>query len=412
VSFVHAGLAPLRERPFRLLFFGRTLSGIGDAIVPVALTFAVLDLGDATDLGLVLGSSSAARVVFLVVGGVWADRLPRQLVMMASDVVRALVQALLALAFFTDAIAIWQLALGSALFGASGAFFNPASTGLVPQLVSRERLQEANALLGLARSAIEVFGPVVSGVVVATLGFGIVFAVDAMSFVASFGCLAAMRLPRAIERGERRSVLAEAIDGLRVVRERRWITAGLVCDLVFNLAFAAYFVLGPVVYEQHFDGPRDWGLAMTAAGVGAIVGGLLVLRLRPARPLRAAYIFSFVTPAVLLALAVPLSLAVVVAGSLLISIAAVLVNTFWATMEQQHVPAAYLSRVDSLGWMISLVAFPIGSVVAGPLSDAIGVGATLVAAAALMTIGLAAALSVRDFRELRRLDDEPAAEAV
>ena len=396
MSFVHAGLAPLRERPFRLLFFGRTLSGIGDAIVPVALTFAVLDLGDATDLGLVLGSSSAARVVFLLVGGVWADRLPRQLVMMASDVVRALVQAL--------------LALGSVLFGAAGAFFQPASTGLVPQLVSRERLQEANALLGLARSAIEVFGPVVSGIVVATLGFGIVFAVDAMSFVASLGCLAAMRLPRAIERGERRSVLAEAIDGLRVVRERRWITAGLVCDLVFNLAFAAYFVLGPVVYEQHFDGPRDWGLAMTAAGVGAIVGGLLVLRLRPARPLRAAYIFSFVTPAVLLALAVPLSLPVVVAGSLLISIAAVLVNTYWATMEQQHVPAAYLSRVDSLGWMISLVAFPIGSVLAGPLSDAIGVGATLVAAAALMTIGLAAALSVRDFRELRRLDDDTTTE--
>ena len=180
----------------------RTLSGIGDAIVPVALTFAVLDLGDATDLGLVLGSSSAARVVFLVAGGVWSDRLPRQLVMMASDVVRAAVQALIAVAFFTDSIQVWQLAVQLAVFGAAGAFFQPASTGLVPRLVSRQRLQEANALLGLARSGIEVFGPVVSGLVVATLGFGIVFAVDAASFVASFLCLAAMRLPRTVERGK------------------------------------------------------------------------------------------------------------------------------------------------------------------------------------------------------------------
>ena len=409
MSFVQAGFAPLRERPFRLLFFGRSLSAVGDAIVPVALTFAVLDLGDATDLGLVLGSSSLARVVFLVAGGVWADRLPRQLVMMAADVVRAAVQALLAVAFFTDSIRIWQLAVGSALFGAAGAFFNPASTGLVPELVSRERLQEANALLGLARSAIEVFGPVVSGIVVATLGFGVVFAVDAASFVASFACLAAMRLPRRLRRRERTSMLAEAIDGLRVVRERRWIVAALSCDLVFNFAFAAYFVLGPVVFEQHFDGARDWGIAMTGAAIGGIVGGLVVLRFRPSRPLFAAYVFSFVTPLQLLALAVPLPLPAIVAGAMLVVVALVLVNTYWATMEQQHVPAAYLSRVDSLGWMISLVAFPLGAVVAGPLAGAIGVGPTLVGAAALMAAGVAGALSVRDFRELRRLDDRPGA---
>jgi len=409
VSFLHAGLAPLRERQFRLLFFGRTLSGVGDAIVPVALTFAVLDLGDATDLGLVLGSGSLSRVVFLVVGGVWADRLPRQLVMMAADVARAVVQALLAVAFFVDAIEIWQLALGSAVFGAAGAFFNPASTGLVPQLVSRERLQEANALLGLARSGIEVFGPVVSGLVVATLGFGVVYAVDSVSFVASFLCLAAMRLPRAIERGERRSILAEAIDGLRLVRERRWIVAGLITDLVFNFALAAYFVLGPVVFEEHFDGARDWGIAMTAAAIGGIIGGLAVLRFRPARPLYAAYVFSFVTPLMLFALAVPLPLPPLVVGALLVSIAMVLVNTFWATMEQEHIPAAYLARVDSLLWMASLVAFPLGSVVVGPISDAIGVGPTLAGAAALMVASIVAALSVRDFRELRRLDADVAA---
>jgi len=143
----------LRERPFRLLWMGRTLSSVGDALVPVATTFAVLDLGDASDLGLVLGAYMTSRMLFVVVGGVWADRLPRQLVMVAADVVRAVVQAVIALAFFTDMIAVWQLALSSAVFGIASAFFGPASTGLVPQLVTPGRLQEANALLGLSRNA-------------------------------------------------------------------------------------------------------------------------------------------------------------------------------------------------------------------------------------------------------------------
>ncbi len=402
-----ASFEPLRERPFRLLFFGRTLSGVGDAIVPLALTFAVLELGNATDLGIVLGTGSAARVIFLVAGGVWGDRLPRQLVMMAADVLRAAVQALIALAFFTDAIQIWQLAVGSALFGTASAFFNPASTGLVPQLVSRERLQEANALLGLSESAIRVFGPVASGVLVATLGFGVVFAVDAISFVASFLCLAAMRLPRAIQLRERTSMLADALAGLRIVRERRWIVAGLACDIVFNLALASYFVLGPVIFEEYFGGARDWGLMMTAGAIGGLLGGLVVLRLKPSRPFFVAYVVSFVTPIQLIALAAPLPLAVLVVGSMLVFVAIVLVNTYWDTMMQQHVPAEYLSRVDSLAWMIALVAFPIGLAVVGPLSSSIGAEATLIASGLLAAAGLIGTLSVRDFRNLRRLDERP-----
>ncbi len=402
-----ASFEPLRERPFRLLFFGRTLSGVGDAIVPLALTFAVLELGNATDLGIVLGIGSAARVIFLVAGGVWGDRLPRQLVMMAADVLRAVVQTLIALAFFTDTIQVWHLAVGAALFGTASAFFNPASTGLIPQLVSRERLQEANALLGLSESAIRVFGPVASGVLVATLGFGVVFAIDAFSFVASFACLAAMRLPRAIQLRARTSMFADALAGWKVVRERRWIVAGLSCDIVFNLALASYFVLGPVIFEEHFDGARDWGLMMTAGAIGGLLGGLVVLRLKPSKPLFVAYLVSFVTPLQLIALALRVPLAVLIVGSMLVVVAMVFVNTYWETMQQQHVPAEYLSRVDSLGWTIALVAFPIGMVVAGPVSSAIGTEATLIGSGLLAAAGLVGTLSVRDFRELRRLDEQP-----
>ena len=407
-----ASLGPLRERPFRLLFFGRTLSGVGDAIVPVALTFAVLKHGSATDLGIVLGCEWGGRLLFLLAGGVWADRLPRQLVMIGADVLRGSVQALVAVAFFTNSIRIWELAVAALLLGIGASFFNPASTGLVQSIVSPGRLQEANALLGLSRSAIDVAGPALSGAIVATLGFGVVFAVDAASFAASLVCLAAMRLPTRVERPERRSMVTEALEGLRAVRERRWMVAGLCGDVVFNFAFAAYFVLGPTVVKAHFGGARDWGVIMTVASIGSVVAGAVVLRAKPRHPLRIGYAGGLVVPAVLLALAVPLPLPVLALGAGLVFFNVVVVNTFWVTMEQQHVPPELISRVDSLSWVVSVLVLPVGLVVVGPIADAVGVGTTLVGAAALGAASVLGILSVRDVRDLERLDvgDDPAAE--
>lgn len=399
---LHGGsLDPLRERPFRLLFLGRTLSGVGDAIVPVAITFAVLDIGDATDLGIVLGSGGVAQVLFLMVGGVWADRLPRQLVMMAADIARAVVQALIAAAFFIGTIEVWQLALASGVFGAASAFFNPASTGLIPQIVSAERLQEANALLSLSRSAINVFGPAVSGVVVATLGFGVVFAVDAATFIASFVFLAAMRLPHAIDRVKRQSMVTDALEGLRVVRERRWMVVTLCSDFVFNIALAAFFVLGPVVVEEQFDGARDWGFVMTIGAIGGLLGGAFALRFKPQRPLLFGYLIAFVTPIELLILAPPLPLAIVMIGAGLLFFEIVVFNTLYATMQQQHVPAEALSRVDSLGWTVSLIGFPLAMFAVGPLSSWIGVETTLILSSLIGALATLGALASRDVRNLR-----------
>lgn len=230
-----SSLEVLREREFRLLWLGGSLSSIGDALVPVAAAFAVLEIGTATDLGIVLGAYMGGRLVFTLVGGVWADRLPRRLIMIASDAVRAAVQAVLALAFFTDAIEVWHLAVGSTIFGISGAFFGPASTGLIPQIVSAGRIQEANALRGMSRNVIELFGPAAAGVLVATAGYAVVYVVDAASFVASLACLALMRplgaaaresaelphrRPRGRPRGSRAPVDARDADR-RPVRELR-----------------------------------------------------------------------------------------------------------------------------------------------------------------------------------------------
>ncbi len=403
-----ASLGPLRERPFRLLFLGRTLSAVGDSIVPVATTFAVLKLGTTTDLGIVLGIGSGTRVVFLVAGGVWADRLPRQLVMMTSDLVRAVVQALIALAFFAGAVHVWQLAAASAVFGLAGAFFNPASTGLIPSVIAADQLQEANALLGLSRGILEVSGPAVAGVIVATLGFGVVFGVDSASFVASLLCLAAMRLPAAIERMVGRSMLSEAREGLRVILESRWMVAGLTCDLVTNFSLAILFVLSAAVVKAHFAGARDWGLILTAGAIGGLIGSAAAVRIKPARPLLVTYVTAFAIPVQLLVYVPPLPFAVLLVGSVVLFWQITFGNALWATMEQQYVPGEALSRVDSLLWLGSLVVFPIGLAAAGPIAAAIGTRAALILGAAVATAAIAGALSVRDVRELRRREIEPA----
>lgn len=324
--------------------------------------------------------------------------------MMGSDALRAVVQTLIALAFFVGNIHIWELAAGSAVFGFASAFFNPASTGLIPSIVPAEHLQEANALIGLSRGILDTTGPAVAGVIVLTLGYGVVFAVDAASFVASFLCLAAMRLPAAIERVAGRSMLREAREGLREVAARRWMVAGLACDLVVNVALAILFVLPPAIVKAHYRGSLGWGFILTAGAIGGLLGSAFALRYKPARPLLVTYLTAFVIPLALLAYVPPMPYVVLLLGSTLLFWQISLGNAFWATMEQQHVPRESLARVDSLLWLGSLVVYPIGLAAAGPIASAIGTRETLILAAALAAVAVTGALAVRDVRELRRVE--------
>src|SRR3954447_17023837 len=159
---------PLRERPFLLLWIGRTGSTFGVSLAPVALAFAVLEVGGgASGIGFVLASFSAAQVAFLLVGGVWADRLPRRVVMLTCDAVRAVVDAFIAFALLTGEMRLWMFVVTAAVFGAASAFFLPAASGLVPETVSPERLQQANGLLSISQTSTRIFGPAISGVIVA-----------------------------------------------------------------------------------------------------------------------------------------------------------------------------------------------------------------------------------------------------
>ena len=257
----------LRQRNFLLLFLGQATSTIGDRIVYVALALYVTDIGSPTDVGIVLAAATFPLVAFLLFGGVWADRLPRHKVMIATDLARFALHALLAALIFTDAIEIWHLVVIEALFGSAEAFFRPAYTGLVPQTVPEERIQDAKAATGALETVAEFAGPALATALVLGLGAGWAFALDALTFLVSAAFLLGVR-PR--ERGvaePRQSVLVELREGWVEVRSRAWVWVTLVVfSLALLLCFAPYTTLGPTVAEEEFGSTGVYGLLAAATG--------------------------------------------------------------------------------------------------------------------------------------------------
>ena len=397
-------LGALEERPFRLLWIGQAASAAGDALVPVALAFAVLGLrGSASDLGLVLAAFTVARAGLIIVGGVWADRLPRQLVMLAADLVRAAVQGAVAVLLISGRAELWQLVVTAVLSGAASAFFMPAATGLVPDTVSPARLQQANALMGLTRSVIGIGGPIVSGLVVAGFGAGWVFAVDSVSYVVSAGFLAALRIPATRPKEARESFARELAGGWRELRSRTWVWASIVYFSIWNLAIAPFFVLGPLVFERELGGASSWGLNGTGAAIGGVVGGAIALRFRPRRPLTAAYALLAVSALQPALLTFPAPVWMLAAAAALAVNNLVIGNTLWLTVLQERIPRDAISRVSAYDWMGSLVFMPVGYAVAGPLAGAIGIDTTLWITAAILLGSNVAISAVPSIRRLERL---------
>jgi MFS family permease len=380
-------LGPLSEPQFRLLWIGQTTSAVGDGLTFLAIAFAVLHIGGkATDLGLVFAAFFAAYVSFVLIGGVWADRLPRQLVMVAADVLRAVVQVIIGLLLWTGEAHVWQLAIGVAVYGAASAFFQPASTGLIPQTVSAGRLQQANALMSISRNAGSVLGPPVSGLIVAFAGPATVFLIDAATFGISAVSLLLLKPMGRVSSEDRQSFLAELAGGWREVVARPWIAAALVAWGIGNASGAAFFILGPVIAERQLGGAAAWGLILTGGAIGGVIGGLLALRIRPRRPLRVGFAIMSLVALEPLSLVGPAPVLFIACAFLLGFGAGELANTWWYTLLQQHVPEHARSRVSSYDWLVSFIFQPLGFLAVGPLSEAFGFTATLVGAASLLLV--------------------------
>jgi MFS family permease len=394
---------PLRERPFRLLWLARTGSSVGDSLIPVALIWTVgHDLhGGPSGLGIVLAANLIGGGLVTLAGGVWADRLPRRKVMIGADLMRVATQSTTAALLFSNAAHVWQLAVLQGCAGASAGFFNPASLALVPQTVSGERLQEANALIAFSQSATRIFGPSLSGLVIAFAGAGWVFSVDAGSFLFSVVFVAAMRVaPHARPVAQR--FWTDLADGWREVRRHRWLTAGFLGYAVGNIGIGAYIVVGGLVVIDNLGGAWAWGMILGAAACGATVGGVIAYRIRPAHPVAAAFAIWTLTALPPLALIRPLPLPAVMAAAFAFGGSILVGNTLWETAMQQEVRPDRLARVASFDTLLSICLMPAGQLLAGVFQAGIGVRATLLLAAMLMCLpNLAVVAFVREVREVR-----------
>jgi MFS family permease len=400
---------PFREREFVLLFLARTTSVAGSAFANVALAFAVLELtGSKADLGYVLAARSVPQVVFLLVGGIWADRLPRNRVMVGSNVVSGLSQAAIAALLLAGHAQISHLIVLAAINGASSAFFFPAAAGIVPQTVPRRMLQSANALLRVGMNASIIGGAALGGLVVAATSPGVGIALDAGTFFLAALFTAFMRIPTSL-RMEGSNFVAELADGWREFSSRPWLWAiVLQFGFVNAVESGSEYVLGPAIAKDHFGGAAAWGLILTAQSLGLVAGGVALLRLRPRRILLAATLGFLLTVPFLLALAVPIHLAGVVVAAGLAGIGLEVFQVLWETAMQQEIPQEKLSRVSSYDALGSFVLMPLGLAVAGPVAEVIGTRQTLLGAATISLTATLAVLLVRDVRTItRREDAEP-----
>jgi len=375
------------------------MSGLGDAITPIALALAVVQAtGSATDLGLVLAAAAVPRLLLVLAGGVWADRMPRQFVMLSADVVNLLVQFTIGLELLGGAVRIGHLVVLSAFSGAASAFFMPAADGLIPATVDEDRLQQANALTQSSRQAGRVLGPMIATSLVVTAGAGWAFLFDAATFAVSIGTLALLRVRH--EPAPRAGFWAELAGGWTEMRRHRWYWTNLITHAIWNLIGACYNTLGPLVAVTVLGGAVAWGVITQGGALGAMAGAVLALRIRPHRPLVVCnLVLSIIgVPLVLLAAHAPPALIAVTTGLAFGGLA--FMNTVWLTVVQQRIPARALSRVMAYDWLTSLGLTPLGLAVAGPLGATFGVSRTLVGAAVLVVLGCLLVLAVPDVRRL------------
>jgi MFS family permease len=402
-------LGPLAEREFRLLFFGQTISRLGSAMAPIGLAFAVLNTlhGSASELGIVLACRAVATIVLLLVGGVWADRLPRHLVMVTTNVISGAIQAIVAALILTGHARIWELAVLAFLNGASTAFFFPASAGIVPQTVPPERQQQANAALRLGINSTHIAGAALGGLLVAGTSPGWAIAADAATFGLAAAVIGAMNLPPGL-RMHGSTVVRELREGWSDFWSRGWLWAIVLQFGVVN-AFesGALGVLGPGVANAHFGGAAAWGVILAATVVGNVLSGLVMLRWRPRRILLTATLAVFPMSLPLLALARPAPLALVIAAGFIAGFSVEIFGVLWDTSMQQEIPQEKLSRLYSYDALGSWGLMPVALAVLGPVASTIGSRATLFACAALIIGATLPVLLSRDVRHLERRTAQP-----
>ena len=400
----------LRERNFRYLFLARTISFFGTNLAPIAVAFAVLGLtNSATDVGLAFAAWTLAQISTLLVGGVVGDRLPRQLVMSGSDSANVVVRTTMGLLLVTGHAQVWQLVALQAVGGCATAFYSPASSGLVPQTVPAASLQQANAMMNIARYAAFPLGAAAGGAIVATIGAGYALLLDGATYATSAALLTRLRLAAASAKGAARNFARELAEGWHAFTEHTWVwlLTGWIA-LYFLITYAPFFVLGPYVAKQSMGGAGAWATVVTGEAIGALLGGFVALRFQPSRSMLVIGLVFMVTAIQSVLLAVTAPFWVIAVAAVLAGFAFSFGSIVWETCLQQRIEPDKLARVSAYNWMGGMAFLPAGYALAGPVSDAIGISTTLWIGAAWIVVSTLAVLSVSSVRDFQ-MHDEPLA---
>jgi MFS family permease len=388
-------------RDFRLLAAGQALSWLGNGFQTIALAVAVvLTGGGPGDLGLVMASSVLAMLACTLFGGVWADRVQPQLVMVLSDLVRCAAVSAMAIMFGTGHRSLPLLCALAAVSAGAGSFFSPAMTALKPMVATAERRQSVNATLGLLQTTCSVIGPAAGGVVVAAFGATTGFAVNAVSFVASMATVLLIRAR--VRRAPHQTMRHEMAEGWAEIRRRDWLLSGVLAATVYHVANGVVLVLIQVVAIRDLGGASAAGLIAAAEGFGGVVGAAIALRYKPARPLRAGWLALLLMPLWVLAYVWPGVLAAVLIGAVLGYAGLSFFSVAWETAIQDHVPHRVLARVASWDMLTSFLGMPLGNALAGPLANALGIDRVLAGCAVVLCGASLAPLLVRGTLRLAR----------
>ena len=408
-------LAPLRHRDFRLLWTGMTISLLGDGIFFVAMAWQAYELWNAPAALSLLGiGMTVPMIAFLLPAGVLSDRLDRRSLMLCADVGRAVVIAVLAALSLTGLLTFWELVALVALYGVGTAFFTPAFEAIVPDIVPAPDLAAANSLDQFVRPiTLRLAGPALGGALVASVGTGAAFAVDAATFVASAVAVFMMQPPAHPRSEHVASSFGAVKEGLRFVRGRVWLWGTLLSAAIAYLAFMGPAeVLLPYVVKNDLHGSAgDLGLVFAAGGIGAVGAALFMgQRGHPRRDVT--FMYAAWTLATLAVAGYGLATA-----SWQLMVACLLFNALetagtivWATIKQRHVPASMLGRVSSLDWLISIGLLPLSFAITAPIAALIGAQATLIGAAAVGGVFTLGALFLPGMRTIEGSAGDPGAE--
>jgi MFS family permease len=397
-------VAPLRERNFRWFFASRLVNMLGSTMASIALAFAVLEVSDsATALGTVLAARTVPTVIFLLGGGVIADRFPRRVVLQVSNVGAGVLQGTIALLVITGTAELWMLAVLSAFQGVVSAVSFPAMSSIMPQLVPRDQLQQANALQSLIRGGLNVVGPTVGALLVVTTGAGWALLVDALTWLAAAALLLGVRIPPRPERSVGApGAITELREGWTYFWQTTWLWVVVVAFGVLNAIHAgAIFTLGPAVAKQTF-GEQGWGLVLSAESVGLLVMTVVMLRVPLQRPLLLGMLGIATLGLPIFMLGAHPVLPLMIVAMFLAGVGTEVFSIGWNLAMQENVDEDMLSRAYSYDALGSWVAMPLGQLAFGPLAAAFGYQEVLVVSGIVYVVVSGLTLTSRSVRTLPR----------